>query len=593
MPENAGSRPVEAGRGRAREPGGRALPRAGAGRPRRAAGPARPPGQGPSRRARSRSSTSTRGWTPSTSALTAGRPWDLVLDVAGRQGHRQAVAGAAAPRTTRRRARRPAPGLRPATGGLGGRRGRRAAGRAPSLRRRGATSATTPSATWPPSPPRRPTCASVTAGCARRARSTPWPRCPSADGDAFLRARPSAGRTLTTVPGLRFASRCALRSSGPVDLPSEYDAPAVSLREYGDVTCLGRQAAYGDGFVLPESYRHPFKRRLRNVAFAEWAPRFVRRPEPATAAPRRPGVPARHLRPRPLRPRADRPARPPVGLARRARPAPRPARAGVRQARRGRSRAGSGSCSRPAASTARPRRGRARADARRGAGGVVADVRDARLRAPRDRHDVRRGGRRPGVALDARRPRRAYPARCGCSAPGGRASAPATTPAEVEGLFAAHGFAVVYPEDHPLPEQARMVRDADVVAGFAGSGMFQIAFAGGPKHVILVGSESYTASNEYLISSVRRAPARPGALPPGRAAGGAGVLQRVVPVRLHLRRRPGRHVPPRGPGRPVRPPGTSGDNPRLPPYVADATQHPHPPVRRRACAASAARSCCR
>ena len=29
---------------------------------------------------------------------------------------------------------------------------------------------------------------------------------------------------------------------------------------------------------------------------------------------------------------------------------------------------------------------------------------------------------------------------------------------EVEGLFAAHGFAVVYPEDHPLPEQARMVR---------------------------------------------------------------------------------------------------------------------------------------
>ncbi|HVG68742.1 MAG TPA: glycosyltransferase family 61 protein, partial [Gaiellales bacterium] len=74
--------------------------------------------------------------------------------------------------------------------------------------------------------------------------------------------------------------------------------------------------------------------------------------------------------------------------------------------------------------------------------------------------------------------------------------------AEVESLFAAHGFTVVFPEDHPLAEQVRMVREADVVAGFAGSGMFQIAFAGGPKHVILVGSESYTASNEYLISSV-------------------------------------------------------------------------------------------
>jgi capsular polysaccharide biosynthesis protein len=74
--------------------------------------------------------------------------------------------------------------------------------------------------------------------------------------------------------------------------------------------------------------------------------------------------------------------------------------------------------------------------------------------------------------------------------------------AEVEALFAEHGFAVVLPEDYPLAEQVRLVRDADVVAGFAGSGMFQIAFAGGPKHVLLVASETYTASNEYLISSV-------------------------------------------------------------------------------------------
>jgi hypothetical protein len=74
--------------------------------------------------------------------------------------------------------------------------------------------------------------------------------------------------------------------------------------------------------------------------------------------------------------------------------------------------------------------------------------------------------------------------------------------AEVEALFTAHGFTVVHPEDHPLADQVRMVREAEVVAGFAGSGMFQIALAGGPKHVVLVGSESYTASNEYLISSV-------------------------------------------------------------------------------------------
>ncbi len=66
----------------------------------------------------------------------------------------------------------------------------------------------------------------------------------------------------------------------------------------------------------------------------------------------------------------------------------------------------------------------------------------------------------------------------------------------------AAGFTVVYPEELPLPDQVEMVRRAEVVAGFAGSGMFQIAFAGSPKHVILVSSDSYVATNEYMISSV-------------------------------------------------------------------------------------------
>jgi len=105
-----------------------------------------------------------------------------------------------------------------------------------------------------------------------------------------------------------------------------------------------------------------------------------------------------------------------------------------------------------------------------------------------------------GSALADRAPGVPGPRRLFCSRrPGKRTCHNA---AEVEALFADHGFTVVLPEDHPLPEQVRMVRDADVVAGFAGSGMFQIAFAGGPKHVVLVGSESYTASNEYLMASV-------------------------------------------------------------------------------------------
>ena len=182
--------------------------------------------------------------------------------------------------------------------------------------------------------------------------------------------------------------------------------------------------------------------------------------------PRRAGVPARHLRPRPLRPRADRPARPPLGLAHRAGPAPRSARTGVRQARRGPRGMGAG------AARSRRRRagapgGRARADGRRGTGGVVADVRDARLRTPR--RSPRPTPRWVPAWRRARRPsnqasRRSV--RLFCSRRPGKRSC--HNAAEVEGLFAAHGFAVVYPEDHPLPEQARMVRDADVVAGFAG-----------------------------------------------------------------------------------------------------------------------------
>jgi hypothetical protein len=215
-------------------------------------------------------------------ALTVGRPWDLALDVAGGGGAAQ---------------RWPVllHHIRP-----GGSLALRLPGKARALeatvhavreaRRAGVT---------PPQPGRdlRDLPAKDLAALAAstddirledgwlRARTTigTLAKVPEADGDAFLAARPSAGRVLDRLPGIRFESRCMLRASGPVELPREYDAPPMSVREYDEVTCLGRQAAYGDGFVLPESYRHPFKRRLRNVAFAEWAPRFVREPEPATA----------------------------------------------------------------------------------------------------------------------------------------------------------------------------------------------------------------------------------------------------------------------------------------------------------------------
>ncbi|KRA29957.1 MULTISPECIES: glycosyltransferase family 61 protein [unclassified Nocardioides] len=73
----------------------------------------------------------------------------------------------------------------------------------------------------------------------------------------------------------------------------------------------------------------------------------------------------------------------------------------------------------------------------------------------------------------------------------------------VERMFADRGFEIVYPEDLSLGDQVAMFRSAEVVAGFAGSGMFQIAFVPHPIHVIQVGSSSYTPRNEVLMAAVR------------------------------------------------------------------------------------------
>ncbi len=74
---------------------------------------------------------------------------------------------------------------------------------------------------------------------------------------------------------------------------------------------------------------------------------------------------------------------------------------------------------------------------------------------------------------------------------------------EVEAFFAARGFEVVHPEDHSLAEQIAMFRAADTIAGFAGSGLFSLAFCTTPKRVFALGLDAYTARNEYLISALR------------------------------------------------------------------------------------------
>lgn len=74
---------------------------------------------------------------------------------------------------------------------------------------------------------------------------------------------------------------------------------------------------------------------------------------------------------------------------------------------------------------------------------------------------------------------------------------------EVEQLFSSHGFRVVYPEDLSMADQIVMFRNAELVAGFAGSALFNLMFCQQPKPVVVVASEAYTATNEYLIAAVR------------------------------------------------------------------------------------------
>ena len=73
----------------------------------------------------------------------------------------------------------------------------------------------------------------------------------------------------------------------------------------------------------------------------------------------------------------------------------------------------------------------------------------------------------------------------------------------MELLFARRGFTVVYPEDHTMAEQVALFQAAEVIGGFAGSGLFTMAFREEPATVVMLAAESYTARNEYLFASAR------------------------------------------------------------------------------------------
>ncbi|MEU2201456.1 glycosyltransferase family 61 protein [Isoptericola sp. NPDC019482] len=87
--------------------------------------------------------------------------------------------------------------------------------------------------------------------------------------------------------------------------------------------------------------------------------------------------------------------------------------------------------------------------------------------------------------------------------PGGKRDC--TNVAEVEAFFEAQGFSILFPEDYPYAVQHVFFRRARVIAGFGGSGMFNMMFAPSAT-VIMVSGSSYDAANEKLIGAVNENP---------------------------------------------------------------------------------------
>jgi capsular polysaccharide biosynthesis protein len=84
----------------------------------------------------------------------------------------------------------------------------------------------------------------------------------------------------------------------------------------------------------------------------------------------------------------------------------------------------------------------------------------------------------------------------------GLARRPCHNTPEVEAYFESHGFVTVFPEEFSLAEQARLFSGAQVVAGFGGSGMFNVMHARRMRTLVVLTHDAYDARNEYLFASI-------------------------------------------------------------------------------------------
>jgi capsular polysaccharide biosynthesis protein len=64
---------------------------------------------------------------------------------------------------------------------------------------------------------------------------------------------------------------------------------------------------------------------------------------------------------------------------------------------------------------------------------------------------------------------------------------------------------IVRPERHGIPEQAALFAQARVVAGFGGSGMFNLLYAESLETVIVLNQSAYWGRSEHLFAALHGA----------------------------------------------------------------------------------------
>lgn len=314
-----------------------------------------------------------------------------------------------------------------------------------------------------------------------------------------LESDPSRGRVVQTLAGSTWDSRATVRTSHPLDLnpmPTTFDAPPMVLREWHDAVALPGQAVLSRSLLLPESFSTADGHRQVNPSVDKLSPSFAR--PLATAAEAEPlagtfvhleNVVPGHF-----------------GHALTEQVAHLWAWPAARETHPG---------ARVLVFDPRARLPTWQADLLEAAGISGGDLHVAtgpvRVESLLGSTPMfsRPAYVHPGLAttydgigraLESRAGIADRPAKVFFTRRIGRRSC--RNADEVESRFAEAGYRVVLPEEHPLADQVAMVRAAESVGGFAGSGVFHIAFAGAPKHVVLVTTENYPCHNEYLISAL-------------------------------------------------------------------------------------------